>query len=170
MESLDYFGTNLNLYFNKSTYYKSTSGSFFSILTILISIVIFIYFGTDLIIKEKPFSYQNVEILKMPEVDLANLLFAVQVTDMSYNPVKDVLTKFNFITQIVDANSSPPRTQTLEMVPCNETSFFKKNTSGVLNSWKFKTGNFFCIPENLNFTIKGDYQSGQFSFTTVSVR
>jgi len=139
-------------------------------MTILISFVIFIYFGIDLIVKEKPFSYQNVEILKRPEVDLADLLFAVQVTDMSFNTVKDVLTKFNFIVQITDANSSPPRYQNLEMVPCYETSFFKKNTSGVLDSWKFKTGNYFCIPENLNFTIKGDYQSGQFSFTTVSVR
>jgi hypothetical protein len=170
MKSIDYFGTNLNFYFNKSTNYKSPSGSFFTIMTMLISMGIFIYFGTDLIAKEKPFSYQNVEILKMPEVDIADLLFAVQVTDMSFNPVKDVLTKFNYIVQIIDANSSPPRSQNLEMVPCNQTSFFRKNTSGVLSSWKFKTGNYFCIPENLNFTIKGDYQSGQFSFTTVSVR
>lgn len=170
MNNLDYFGTHLSFYINKSTRYKSYTGSIFSIMIMFFSILIFVYFGIDLVLKEKPFSYQNVDIVKNPEIDISELYFAVQVTDMSFNPVKNVESKFSFIIQITDANSSPPRFVNLEMIPCNQTSFFKKNSSGILTSWKFKTGNFFCIPENLNFSLRGDYQSGQFSFTTLSVR
>jgi hypothetical protein len=130
----------------------------------------FIYLGIDIFQKKKPSSYISIEKNLMPSLDVSELFYAIQMTDTYFNPIKEIERKFEYVFQVIDGRANPPTFKNYEMVPCSQNSFYNKTNKALFTNWKFKTGNFFCIPDNLKYTIQGNNEDGFYSFASIFIQ
>ena len=170
MKNLDIFGKDLGLYYDNSSKFKTNEGLYLSLLLLLISIITFVYLGFDMFVKQKPSSYINVAINDNPSLNVSQLFFAIRIVTLSMEPIAESQRKFNFNFQIADGRKKDLFFQNLEMMPCNQTSFFQKNMSGVLSNSKLAHGGYYCIPDNIDFKIEGNYDLGIYSYAAILVQ
>jgi hypothetical protein len=169
--NIDLLGHKPELFYQKEDRYKTTLGSLLTIVIGLLSILAFIGFGLNLLLRKNPTGVYNKELNEDKNVEVKDLFFLFAPHLPLGLRLEEFSRKFEMRLRYFDTDfiSEDRRTnttiaQTIPLVYCTETERYKNNYLNVTSHMTLNHSDYWCIPDDFTKSISGSQGSSKFSF------
>jgi hypothetical protein len=172
----DMLGHKPELFYNSESRYKTIFGSLLSITIGFLSILAFIGFGFNLLVRKNPTGVYNKELNENMNVPVKDLFFlfaphlprGLQLTE--FNRKFSISARY-INTDVISENRSTNKTiqQSITMVKCSETDRYKTNYLNVTSFMTLTQTDYWCLPDDFTDTINGQQGTSQFAFLSVVI-
>lgn len=169
MQGLDMLGIEFNLFYKKSNKFTTTFGLILSLLLYLIVLLCFIFFGIDIILREKPDVIVNQNFINNPIADLANFTFLLRPMKNNKDTIEEIDRKLNLVLKFIDLDYSreimPTKYTYIPMVNCSTTRAVRLNENDVISHMIGKPDEYYCIPDSFKEEYMGKHGTNYHKMT-----
>jgi hypothetical protein len=165
LEFCDFIGPEPKLFINGTYRYKSTLGGILTITVCMLSVLCFVGFGKDIIVKEMP-QVSSTNILNMDQkLEVNETMYVIGISRRGGFTIDNLERKLKFQIQVIDTDTKRRPSglyYAYDLIPCNGTKIFQENRYNILDSLITGTDMYFCLPHNFTTSLQGKYGESKF--------
>jgi hypothetical protein len=172
--NFDFLGQTPNIYYSSKTRYRTIFGSLLTIIIGLLSILAFIAFGHNLLVRKNPTAVYNKDLNENITAGADEVFFLFAPHLPKGDTITDFSNKFKMSVRYINTDTISPERQTnktimltVPLVKCVDTDRYKNNYLNVTTYMTLNNSNYWCIPDDFNYSIYGRQGTAQFGFWSV---
>jgi hypothetical protein len=159
MKYLDFMPSRYELYLNNSSRLNTNLGGFFTILVTLATTLAVIFFGIDLIYKEKPTSLTTEDYIQYPVIENKEMFFMLAPLYTNSTAIPNVDKKISLTLRYAYYDNSnltnPSGYKDYDLVTCGRHRLIQDDIHNLLDYNNTSIENYYCLPESFTRNLEG---------------
>ena len=163
----DLIGETPGLYVNNHSNHRSGIGGIFTILAVILGILCTIGFGLDIIQKQKPDIFSSKKLNYTNNINGNEMIFAIAPMLVGGARIPNLSRRISPAALYSSTNGPESNFTTISLVKCKDTRLFKQNLFGVMSQLIVDENDYFCLPDEVDWPLKGKF--GNAAFTLIEL-